>query len=375
MSVELATARVMEDLPSVQLPEEPQVELFRRWNAADLLALPRKFEWDIKGVTVRGTHGMVAGEKKSLKSYTSLFMSIAKASGQPLFGRFAVPEAGPVLYYVGEGGQAPFADRLERQARAMGVNASELPIYTTFDTAPVLSDRFRLSLERDLADLQPSLVVIDPYYAYHGATVSAQNLHEEGALLNALSEPCVEAGATLKVVNHFNKSGTGRGLDRLTMAGGQEWVDSWWLLSHREAPRVSTGEFKLLLDIGSRRWGGGEWELDLTLGSFDVDLGQHVGEITWEIRRASENDDREDTRSRILAVVAEEPFSLTKEELAERVGGRRIETRRLIDLLADSILELKRVPRLRSDGHSYKAWTYALASQAGRDGTTDEAAV
>ncbi len=56
-------------------------------------------------------------------------------------------------------------------------------------------------------------------YAYQGGAVNASNLYERGELLASLSTPIVQAGASLLVVDHFNKTGAGRGLDRITQAG------------------------------------------------------------------------------------------------------------------------------------------------------------
>lgn len=69
------------------------------------------------------------------------------------------------------------------------------------------------------------------------------------------------------------------------MAGSGEWVDSWLLLSHRIQPDVENGRFQLLLEVGSRRWGGATWELDLDVGHFNAELGRHDGAIAWELRR------------------------------------------------------------------------------------------
>ena len=47
----------------------------------------------------------------------------------------------------------------------MNVNLAEIPLYPSFDVAPIASDVFKESLNRDLHDLQPGLIAIDPYYA------------------------------------------------------------------------------------------------------------------------------------------------------------------------------------------------------------------
>jgi hypothetical protein len=353
-------------------PVEPASDLFRLWGPGELLDADRSFRWLVRGMLVHPTYGMLAGERKTLKSYLSTFVNVAVASGSPLFGHFAVDEPAPVVAYVGEGGRVPYTRRLERVAASMGVDLRHLPLFSSFDVAPTTSEVFRETLARDLFERKPGLVTLDPLYAFHGPATNAANLFEEGALLSALSAPCVDAGASLQVLSHFNKTGTGRGLDRITQAGGQEWSDSWMLLSHREVPDVASGRFQLLLEIGSRQWGGAEWDLDLNVGRFDVELGEFEGEITWDLRRSS-GVSVDGAEARLLALVAEHPGELVKEELAKAAGGNLVKARALVAALEErGLIAPERAVRRRSDGKSQPVWAYRLverSSSLGRDET------
>ncbi|MBF6558573.1 MAG: AAA family ATPase [Acidimicrobiales bacterium] len=230
---------------------------------------------------------------------------------------------------------------MKRLARSMGVHFGDLPIFTSFDVAPIGSPRFMESLERDLDEIKPPVFLLDPLYSFHGAKADSANLHQEGALLNALLRPCAERGVTLLVANHYNKTGTGTGLQRITMAGGAEWCDSWILLDHREAPDVASGDFRLKLDIGSRQWGGSTWDLDLHIGRFDEDMGEHDGDVTWGITRATSAatapaDDKDaDTRHAIVNVLTDRPGT-TKTDVFTLVKGNRERFQRAFDRLADT---------------------------------------
>jgi len=317
---------------------------------------------------------MLGGEKKTLKTYVAVVFMLALASGRKAFDHFEVPRAVPVMVYVGEGGRIPYTERLERVAKAMGVKLEDVPLFTSFDTAPVMSEKFQTSLRRDLEETGAEATFLDPLYSFHGSDADARNLHDEGQLLNSISQPCSDAGSSLTVVNHFNKTGNGRGLDRLTMAGGAEWCDSWWLLSHREIPNVAAGEFQLLLEVGSRRWGGMEYDLDFKVGKFDVDRGEFVGDMSWDIRPHDAASSGGDLRGAVLSVVGAQPFEYTKEELAKRVGGRLTEARRMVNFLDEiKALESRLVERHRTDGRRYKAWVFGPTSEPGRDRTADDA--
>jgi 5S rRNA maturation endonuclease (ribonuclease M5) len=348
---EVITDEVITDQP---VPSPPVTvasqadDLFKRWTMAELLAEPDVFAWLVKGLLAEPTYGQIAGEMKALKTYLAGFLQVSVASGAPMFGQFVPPAPRPVLAYVGEGGRTPYKRRLRRIAEAMGVDLASIPLHLVTDVAPVQSPVFQESLARDLAEVQPALVTVDPFYAYHGIKTSASNLHEEGALLGSMAQPCTDAGASLMVVNHLNQTGSGLNLKRITMAGSGEWVDSWVLVAHREDPDVDAGQFHLTMQIGSRQWGGTSWDLDLSIGHFDQDTGAHDGDITWDIRRSSggaspkENaTDRkvDDARRAILEALADCPWKYTKTELRDLVGG----SRRVFDSAFDALADTERI--------------------------------
>ena len=309
----------------------PDSELLRRRTMPEVLDEPSEFEWLIPGLLVSPTYGQVAGEMKTLKSYILQIIQVGLASGSPIFDKFQPPVAGPVVAYVGEGGQAPWTRRISRICSALGVNVRSLDLHPIFDLAPIASETFAKSFRRDLDEIQPALVTLDPLYVYHGAATRASDLHQEGALLNQLSGPCMDSGASLLVVNHFNQTGYGRSLKRITMSGSGEWADSWILVDHREKPDVPSGSFKLTLEVGSRQWGGSIWDLDLEIGRFEEDTGTHDGDIAWTIARAgtsSSDSNRRgkkgaDVQTKIREVLADNEWVLTKNELKTAVGGSR----------------------------------------------------
>jgi hypothetical protein len=332
--------------PAVDLDPQP----FRLWTPGELLAADRAFAWTIRGMLSRPTYGPIAGERKSLKSYIGTFIALGVASGTPIFDHFKVPNPGPVVAYVGEGGRIPFTDRLERIAAAMGVRLPGLELYTSFEVAPFDSGRFQASLARDLAK-QPALVLVDPLYAFHPPTVRASDLYARGGMLAGISSPCVDAGVSLLIPDHWNKTGTGRGLDRISQAGVQEWADTWLLVSHREQPNVPEGQFWLLLEISSRRWGGATWELDLSIGRFDEDLGEFHGDVGWELRRHMETDGKAGKERKaegaILSLLHDEPWQHTRSKVVERIGGKAQDTREALAHLEArgrvQVAELRRV--------------------------------
>jgi hypothetical protein len=331
-------------VPNVDAPEvQDAPDLFRRYSPSDLLAADvLDVKWLLRGALCSPTYGMVAGPQKALKSTVARMVAVATAGAVPLFDRFGPGQGpAPVLTYVGEGGRIPYTRNMVRIARAMGLRFADLPIFSSFDVAPIGTARFLDSLERDLDETGARLFILDPLYSFHGAKTDSANLHQEGALLNAALRPCQERGVTFLICNHFNKGGSGGGLSRITMAGGGEWCDSWLLIDHRETPDVAAGKFQLKLDLGSRQWGGSTWHLDLHIGRFDEDTGEHDGDITWHVRRAtgtatsgSPGDKDIDTRQAILGVLADRPGA-TKTDVFSLVKGNRERFHKAFNDLAD----------------------------------------
>lgn len=317
--------------------DDPQPLTFEWQSVSDLLARDLTYRWTIRRLLVSPTYGQIAGELKTLKTYVSTFIDVAVASGKPLFGEFQVDEPGPVVTLIGEGGATPWTRRLIRVAEALGIDRDDLgdlPLWSTFDVAAIGSLKFAASLGDALDQHQPTLVHVDPYYAYHGLEVDSRNLHHEGDHLAKLSTYCAAGGASLLVNNHFNQTGAGGGLKRITGAGSGEWADTWLLLSHREKPDVAGGRFRLALEVGSRQWGGNAWNLDLNIGAFDIERGEHDGPITWSLEPATNVDQldpleelqhREDdkviaARVLMLRMFGKARKPMTKTEALERTG-------------------------------------------------------
>lgn len=338
---------------------------FRFHRAADRLDDIPDIEFDIAGYRIRPTFGTTAGELKTLKSTLVMAVSVAQVAGVAALGHFAVPTPRPVLYVVGEGGEIPFRRRLARIRDAYGISSGDLAhlAYTT-DTAPLTDPGFRDSILDQLDQLErdsgtTGTVIVDPKYAVHPASVDARNLHDEGAMLRAVTAPLADAGWSFDLVDHYNQTGSGNGLKRVTMAGAGEWADSWTLLAHREAPDVDAGRFRLEMAVGSRQWGGATWWVDFDLGRFNIDTLEHDGDMTWTVRRPAA--DRVDTSAEedaavavnILGVLRRSKRSVTRSDVVDRVKGRAADTRRVLaEMLDDGRLSERSEPYVDSRGRN-----------------------
>src|SRR6266850_4723027 len=74
--------------------------------------------WLIEGLWGAGAVGLIGGAPKSCKSWLSLEMALAVASGRPCLGRYEVPSPGPALLYAAEDAPLQVRERLEGLSRA-----------------------------------------------------------------------------------------------------------------------------------------------------------------------------------------------------------------------------------------------------------------
>lgn len=237
--------------------------------------------WHAENLLCRETHGELAGAEKSLKSYLGLILDVGLATGLPVLGTFDVPERQRVLLLIGEGGEGPFLKRLGEVCQAYGINPRELDGWLRYTTegASVNSPRFITGLRQELEGFGPSLVHLDPWYTYQPSGVESSQLTSVAASLAWYSELCREHGATAWLNHHFNRTDQ-KGLRQITGAGHAEWVDSWLLSRHREPPNVATGRYRLGVEVGSRQWGGGSWDVDL-------DIAPVLGRLSWKVAPAA----------------------------------------------------------------------------------------
>jgi AAA domain-containing protein len=295
----------------------------RIYTLAEVIAEQYKVRFLIDQVWTATGYGMLAGAEKTLKSYLALLKAISVASGEPLFGQFQVMSPGPVVLITGEGSRHLAQRRIVHLARGLyemtDKKIAALDIRIIDEIEPVLSERFQRTYSKVLGGV-PALVILDPFYGYHGGEAEAGNVYANAPILNSLSTQAQEAEVALLVVNHFNKMHEHTlALASITQAGSREWCNDWMLVKHRAPFDLATQSAKLELVIGSREGYGGDYDLDITLGPMSAEL-EHVGTPTLSIRGHVDTDDR--IENEVLAYCAMFPWTKTKTELEQAITGQ-----------------------------------------------------
>jgi hypothetical protein len=209
--------------------------------------------WLIQGLWPADAYGVLAAQEKAGKTWAALDLAVSVATGQPWLDHYPCPTPGPVLLFLGEGGERATVRRIEAIATAKGVDPDQL------------ADRLRLcfrvprlatpgasselaAIQAELAAHPAALVVLDPLYLA-AAGASGSNLYDMGAVLQAIQGVCQHAGCALLVVTHWNKTGDGRGADRISGAGPAAWARVICSVSVDHRASDDDGASKVLLGV------------------------------------------------------------------------------------------------------------------------------
>ncbi|OLT12283.1 hypothetical protein BJF78_24805 [Pseudonocardia sp. CNS-139] len=223
-----------------------------------------------------GDYGVHGAEQKAQKTWTTCDLAVSVASGTDWLGRFPIDTPGPVVMFVGEGGEANTLRRLNALGEARGIDAEELPIVVCA-RAPHLASNVHMALVAEAVErIQPVLVTLDPLYLAAGGANLA-DLYGMGALLERPQLICQRYGASLWVAHHHNRK-QGSGAGRMSGAGPAEW-----------------GRVLLSADVKSRRrdeeTGGSD-----VVTEIDV-IGGEVPDQCFRVRRRIWADDPDDLDS------------------------------------------------------------------------------
>ena len=100
------------------------------------------------------------------------------------------------------------------------------------------------------------------------------------------------------------------------------------------------------MKVGSRQWGERLYEVDVILGTFDMDAGHHNGIPTWRVRQVDYSVVDEwgrgtrravrDCRPEIVETLLNKPWTLTRSQLTDEVAGKAEVIRKSIDAFVDA---------------------------------------
>jgi hypothetical protein len=201
----------------------------------ELLDLPAAPPWLIEDLWVGEGVGIIGAAPKSYKTWIALEMAVAVASGTPCFGRFAVPNPGPVIAFFAEDSLQAIRERLLAVCAARGLELERLPLQLVAASvlrldAPEDQDRLREAVEQQ----QPRLMVLDPLVRLHGGDENDSG--HIGRLLGFLRTLQRDYGSSIVLTHHNRKTHSRHAPEGQGLRGSGDlhaWTDTGLFLRRR----------------------------------------------------------------------------------------------------------------------------------------------
>lgn len=171
----------------------------------DIERLPEGERWLVEGFLSQGSITVLASTPKAGKTWVSLALATAVASGAPALGRFHVPAPGRVMLYPAEDDARAIRERIESLCLGQGLEFAGLPIDLITAEQLRLDDvEQQQQLEDLLAERQPKLLILDPLVRLHsGAESYVGHISELFGYLRKLQR---RFGVAILVTHHVAKN-------------------------------------------------------------------------------------------------------------------------------------------------------------------------
>ncbi len=251
--------------------------------------------WLVDGLWADQAVGFIAGTPKSCKTWLSLELAVAVASGRPCLGRFPVRRPGPVLVYAAEDAAIAIRKRVEGIAKARQLPLERLAVGLITEPGLRLDhDDHRERLDATLAKIRPRLLVLDPLVRlHHGDENSAGDVSRMLGFLRQLQR---EHELAIALVHHVRKSSAAEPGQALRGSGDlHAWSDSSLFLLKRK------GRLELHAEHRSQR---APEPLELELREDPLHLA-----VVSDIAQATE--EQSELCEQILATLASTPMTRT----------------------------------------------------------------
>ena len=118
------------------------------------------------GVLLDKTILQIVGEAKSKKTFLTLNMTLAMASGQGFAG-FNIEKQSRILHLSAEGGYFPTRERIQTMARCINEDALNNIYFSKYVNLSVDVDDDYRELQRLIEETKPDVLVLDPLIRFH----------------------------------------------------------------------------------------------------------------------------------------------------------------------------------------------------------------
>jgi len=198
--------------------------------------LPEPTKWQIRSILPEESCCIVGAEQKTGKTWLTLELALAKASGTDAFGEWPVEEAGKVLIYSPEGGFKAMKRRLYAMCWGRGLDPVDMGMQIKLlgDDIHVDNPRHRAQLKATIDEFQPHLLIMDPLISIHSGEKDESSSEIQPILAEIRSLIKHAPGMSVIVCHHFNKGGKSFNSALNQLRGStaiSAWLDSGIILT------------------------------------------------------------------------------------------------------------------------------------------------
>jgi len=345
-------------------------EVFQALTAADRAAMPKPVvRWLLPGLLPAGDLTIIGGRPKVGKTRLAMALVAAVLNGEAVLDLPAPAKAAPVILVTDDQGDGDSAEMMD----ALGL---------WLHPGLVWSRHFRLT-EPDLDGLLDAikanpgaLVVIDSLRSVSRALQFGENDPEIGATLYDLKQAVIDAGGTLLLIHHCNKTADAVGLEALSghssIGGAANTILTMhYLPGENGQPNKEAPERRLYREPRS----GEGFDIVITRGA--AGGFRKVSTLSqWQkqVSEAKKNQKMErvtDLQQRALDALNDSGAWMTRRQVCEAIGvtwtdrGRIGDARKVGDSL-HRLVELERVESVRPGTEA----TFRASHEAQKDNVT-----
>jgi hypothetical protein len=316
-------------------PDKPR----RHWleSASNLLAEPDPgpTPFLVDGLLVDGAIAAIQGPPKAGKTWLILELAISTVTGEPAFGRYEIPSAGPVMLILEESGREALYRRLDALSRGRNIKPESLgEFYFAANARVRLNDPgWQKRLVDGAKQVKPRGIFLDPLVRLKGSGVDENSQREMAPVLDFMRDLRDATSAAVAFVHHTGYSGThmrgssdleGYWESKVTLTRNQDGTCEL-TAEHREAEASEGIRYRRSWDEHSRSMrlvaieDPGREQLRQRLLDH---LQKHAGESTDDIAKAIRKR-KADTRSELISLEQAGTAIKRRSEKPDRHGRPR----------------------------------------------------
>jgi RecA-family ATPase len=234
-------------------------------RVSDLLAEPDPgpTPFLVSDLLVAKAIAAIQGRWKSWKTWVELELAVSIVTGRRAFGRFEIPDPGPVILVLEESGRDALHRRLGALARGNAIVSADLhDLHFAANRRVRLDDlEWQRRILRDVGEIEPRAVFLDPLARMKSPGRNENEQTEIAPLLDYMRQLRDEGGCAVVFVHHTGHEGTHlRGSSdlesfwesKIAVERKEDADEATFASAHREAEASAEHRFRLAWDRETR---------------------------------------------------------------------------------------------------------------------------